>query len=389
MKTRTIYIIILLSTLIGCKHSDKYESYFATDKFSEVNIKNFEINLDTIKLEKMESSYLGAIDYLDTIIAFVDYRFCWVYLFDLNGKLIEKKLGRGRGPNELNMQAIDGFCFLDNGNRVFLGSSNDIHIHDKNWKRVKDASINWKGRFKMGSGKVIKNPSPDEPGIYSLDYENLKLQSIDNTLYMPIYSEHPNFNGFTGFDYYKKGNILAELNLKTLEVERLFGRRTPELLKYKYLMHHSTFNFDIDKKNNFYIAHEIDPLIYVYNKEFKVQYAFGVAGKDMDTDYQELGTKDLKKFRQLYFKDRPQRGYYTGIKAFMDQGLVFRSYKKNGSAKNDGLQIYKDKILIKDIEVPKNFKVKKYIPPYFYSTGLIDEEKEEVKIIRFKLPNNF
>ncbi len=376
--------------MIGCNKKALYENYFKTEKFTESNIINTKFKLDTITFDKIESSYTGAIEYINDSIVFVDFRFCWIYIFDLNGKLIDKKLGQGRGPRELNTSFIDGYCFLNNGKRVFIGSSNDIHVFDENWNRLKQTHINWKGSVKYGTAaQILKNPSPDEPSIYSVEYANLKMQNFGNSVFIPIYSEHPKFNGFTGFEYYTEGNIIAELNLENTEITRLFGRRTPELLNYKYLMHHSMFRFDIDSKYNFYISHEIDPLIYIYNKDYSVQSAFGISGKDMDTNYQELKILDRKKYQQLFFDDRPKRGYYTGIKVFENQGLVFRSYKKSEAAKYDGLQVYKNKVLIADFEVPKNLEIKEFIQPYYYSNALIDEETEKINIIRFKLPNDF
>lgn len=390
MKKYFLYVYaILLILIFGCKKKVDYESYFKTEKYNKSRIIGDKIKLDTIFLDKIESSYIGDVEYLDNEIVFVDSRFCWVYIYDLKGKVIDKKLGQGRGPEELNTSFIDGYCFLDNGKRIFIGSSNDIHIYDKNWKKLKQTHINWNGSVKYGTAaQVIKNPSPNEPSIYSVEYANLKMKSYGNSVYVPIYSEHPKFNGFTGFEYYKEGNILAELDLENVEIKRLFGRRTPELLKYKYLMHHSMFRFDIDKNNNFYVSHEIDSLIYVYDKEFSVKYAFGVSGKGMDTNYQQLEKLDRKKFQQLYFEDRPTRGYYSAIKVFEDQGIVFRSYKKNEQTNNDGLQIYKDKVLVMDIDVPENLEIKEYIHPYFYSNALINEETEQIEVIRLKLPNN-
>lgn len=389
MKNYPFLVILLLSiTIISCKKTPKFESYFEAEKYSKVNIKDqVEIQIDTIVLETIESSYLGAIEYSDESIVFVDFRFCWAFRFNLNGKFIERRLGQGRGPGELNMAAIDAFCRMNNGNYIFFGSTNNYSIHDKNWERLKIGNIDWKGRVKVGSGQEVKNPSANEPSIYGFDFQNLKIKNIGNSVYIPIYSEHPKFNGFIGFDYYRNGNIIAELNTETFEIDRIFGRRTPELLKYKYLMHHSTINFDIDSKNDFYIAHEIDSLIYVYDNDFHIKYAFGVAGKNMDTDYQELGHLDIKQFQNLYFNDRPKRGYYTGIKICEDGNLVFRSYQKGHSYPKDGLQIYENRVLIKDIEIPKGIEIKKCSPPYFYSNALIDEDNEKIMILRFKISN--
>ena len=95
---------------------------------------------------------------------------------------------------------------------------------------------------------------------------------------------------------------------------------------------------------------------------------------------------DWKKFRDLYFNDRPKRGYYTTVKVFSDNKLLMRSYRKGSESKYDGLQIYKDDILISDLDVPKGFEINGYIAPYYYSSAIIDEEKETISVYRFQLP---
>jgi hypothetical protein len=383
---RLHYIFILIWIFKSCQKENNYENYFKTGVSNETNLTLDKIKFDTINLKSIESSYTGSIEYIKDSIVFIDSRFCWAFIFNLSGELVEKKLGQGRGPNELNTSFIDGYCFLENGKKIFIGSSNDIHIYDKNWNRIRQSNINWNGTTEYGTAhKNIKNPSPDEPSVYTLEYANLKLNSYDNSVFMPLYSEHPNFNGLIGYKYYKEGNILAELDLNDSKIKRLFGRRTPELLNYKYLMHHSMFRFDIDKNYNFYLSHEIDPLIYVYDKDYSIQYAFGCEGTEMDTSYTELEKFDRKKYPQLFFEDRPKKGYYTSIKIFEKQNLVFRSYTKGTNKNYDGLQIYRNRVLIADVEVPKGLEIKEFIYPYFYSNALIDEEKENIKILKFKI----
>jgi len=43
------------------------------------------------------------------------------------------------------------------------------------------------------------------------------------------------------------------------------------------------------------------------------------------------------------------------------------------------------KNLIADVDMPKNFKIAGYIKPYYYSQAIIDEEKEEMTVFKFKL----
>jgi hypothetical protein len=200
---RLHYIFILIWIFKSCQKENNYENYFKTGVSNETNLTLDKIKFDTINLKSIESSYTGSIEYIKDSIVFIDSRFCWAFIFNLSGELVEKKLGQGRGPNELNTSFIDGYCFLENGKKIFIGSSNDIHIYDKNWNRIRQSNINWNGTTEYGTAhKNIKNPSPDEPSVYTLEYANLKLNSYDNSVFMPLYSEHPNFNGLIGYKYY-------------------------------------------------------------------------------------------------------------------------------------------------------------------------------------------
>ncbi|MDO5979426.1 hypothetical protein [Flavivirga spongiicola] len=387
-------VLSILFCLLSCNSdsSKPFEDFFNTTVSTEKEL-GYAVEIEKIALDHIESSsYIGEIGYLKDNIAFVDYRFCWVFLFDYEGNLIDKKIGHGKGPNELFIGRISGFSFLSNGQSLFHEASNRVFVFDNNWKKIKETRINWKGSQKYGKARNIKRPSAKEPIIYSPDFGNLKFKNFNKKCYFPIYSEHSNFNGLMGgYKYYKEGRILAELDLSNysdINILRLLGRRTPELLNYSYLPHHSTFNFDIDSKGFFYIAHEIDSLIYVYDHDFNIKYAFGVEGENMDTNYKELKKHDVKKFRELFFNDRPKRGYYSDIKVFEsnDQNLlVFRSYRKSISSAYDGLQIYKNKKLIVDTEVPKGFEVKYYKNGFYYSNGTIEEEEEKISFYKLKL----
>ena len=67
-------------------------------------------------------------------------------------------------------------------------------------------------------------------------------------------------------------------------------------------------------------------------------------------------------------------------------GLLFRSYKKQ-SGTLDGLQIYKEGIMIADINVPKGLRVMRYIAPYYYSYIIpqLAENDDSLILYKFKM----
>ncbi len=369
-----------LILLIGCSRHEEmsFEEYFDIKPTTNKNILVDRIKLDTVDFETINSSFSGQLQINNGLLYFIDSRFCWVFVFDPNGHLLYRELGQGRGPNEVPVKSIDAFSFLPDGQKIILGSTSDYYLIDKNWE------IDSKNRFNITYNNTNRE-NPEEPATYTFDYENLFIRSDSKGhIYIPIYGESKLFNPFSR-RYYTEGRILLKVDYRNNKIKEVVGRRSPRYLDYKYLGHHAFFHYDIDSNDNFYVSHEIDSLIYVYNHSFKPLKALGFKGKNMNTDYKELATLDAKQFRNLYFNDKPKRGYYTWIKYFDEKNLLFRSYKTNPDTSCDGLQIYRNNTLIADVAVPKNFNVIGYIKPYFYSNAQIDEMNEIIKVYRFEL----
>ena len=67
-----------------------------------------------------------------------------------------------------------------------------------------------------------------------------------------------------------------------------------------------------------------------------------------------------------------------------ETGLLFRSYRKGGGSATDGLQVYRDGVLVGDVDVPLGFRMAGYVAPYYYSYVVPDEEGERLYMFRFK-----
>ena len=89
-------------------------------------------------------------------------------------------------------------------------------------------------------------------------------------------------------------------------------------------------------------------------------------------------------FRENCFQNRKDRGFYNGIIYIEETDILLRTYQK-GSETGGGLQIYKQSVLIGDIDVPESFKVLGYIFPYYYATCGIDEDNERIVLYKFKI----
>ncbi len=380
-KTVTFLFFIMISCNSAYDYdSDNFEKYYSVTPESKKKIKIKNIELHKILLDSIPSSYIGNLSYRNDTIFFTDYRFCRIFLFTPSGKLIGKFLESGKGLNEVPTNILQAHVPLKNGSHFFMGINNDAYLFDKNFRRITQCQIL---RTKSQSEQEeFKHPFPDNQMLYDLcDDVIFKPRAYKDNVYFQIFSMHPKFNMVVD-DYYKYSRIMAEMDMKSGKIKNLLGRRSPEYQKYKYLIY-DFYSFDISKDKDFYISFPPDSLIYVYNKDFEQIKAFGIAGKNMNTKYKEV--KTLDDVRNNWDNISATTDYYAWIEYFDKQNLLFRSYKKGSNDKTDGLQIYKNTVLIGDIDVPKNFRVEAYIKPFFYSNAFIDEENEKISLYKFRI----
>lgn len=375
-------ILFILVLGLGCTEQSKNKHF--KKPISKKDLKINHVKLDSIQLDSIDGSYTGFSKIIRNQIFFIDERLGKVYIFDKNGSIKNQALGRGKGPNEFPGGEIDAFCSLDNNYHMFIDGSASYFIFNKEWEREENSYINW--NIKHSKSKRRNNPTADMSGIYAPVYEKFILRSYRDYAYFPILSNHPDFNFTNSEDYYKNGRIIAKLNINTSKIEGLLGRHSPIYLQ-DYdgnIGQFSLINFDITDNGSFYVSHEADSCIYLYNNNFEIQEAFGYKGRDMNTEYNKI-TNEIE-FKRNYEKDRNTYGYYCWVEYFDEKQLLFRNYKKGKHARSNGLQIYKNKTLIGDIDVPEDFnKVIGYIEPYFYSNIFFDEKFEKMKIYRFKI----
>ena len=340
------------------------------------------LQFDTIRLDRIESSYLGSIKIVGDSIYFIDKRFCWVFTFDKNGKYLNRYLGRGEGPYELNTSKISAFEKLNNGDLLFVNPSNKCFVYDDVFKikKVYRMSKVYNKIKYMHSDNI--DPSMD--WIYTLSYNKLIIRNYKGYAYFNIYCEHPLFNSIiTPQRYFKHCRLLAKMDLKDGAIEKMYGRFSPVYQDNEYLKYLIFISYDITNSGNFYICFEADSLIYEYDSKYNLIGAFGFKGRDMDQDYAKINS--IQQFKSVGRNDREEKGYYDWVEYIDEKEMLFRSYKKGSQFNSDGLQIYNNKVLIADVDVPKNLRVIGYIKPYIYSEAIIDEEREIITIYRFKI----
>lgn len=142
-------------------------------------------------------------------------------------------------------------------------------------------------------------------------------------------------------------------------------------------------HFDISNNGDIYIAHEADSLIYIYDGEQHLKMICGRSARKMKQNYAKCN--GMSDFRKHYEEEHSAKGRYTSLEYIDQTGVLFRTYQQKGGMKQDGMQIYRDGILIGDVSVPQGMHVVGYISPYYYSQVMPDEENGILKLYKFRL----
>jgi hypothetical protein len=375
-------LFIIYISFFACQN----KSSDSTNAIKNMNKKNDlaicdSFDVDTIIFDHIESSYLGSAQIYKNSIYFVDKKFCWIFEFNPNGKILNRYLGRGNGPKEIPTGEIDGFkLFCDDKFHIFWDPSLRFMVFNKDFEIILNSTFD-RG-IKYTKEERLKNPKPEMHGIYSLTHGRNLTRYYDDHIYTTIYSEYPGFNPLVK-TYYKTAKILVQISPKNGSYVNIIGSYSPEYLKYKYIPQFANICYDISDEGIFFLGYEADSLIYKYDKNFNIEQSFGVKGNMPDTKYLEV--KDINSFFEVYEHERKTKSYYNWIEYVDELNILFRSYTNGNSEIYDGLQLYRDSELLMDVSIPKGMKVLGYIHPYVYSHPIIDELNEEIKVFRFKV----
>lgn len=367
----TIFCFFLILTSCGNKTSFYPEIISKQDiQIDSIEFEKIELNLDDY-----ECSYYGYSYIRDTNLYYVDKYFCWLFIFNKEGKLMLRELGQGRGPKEVITKRISSIASCQDGELMVLGYTLDHYFFDKNFERA--------NAYMLQENKKAK--TYENSDTYTTFYINLLIKNFKNKLYYNIYSEAGNFNPInTPEKYYHKAYALMQTNKRNGQVERLLCPYPPFYQAHiGELDAMTSLNYDIDPEGNLYVGFEADSTIYKYEKDKYPIKAFGYKGKNMDQKYQHI--RSLEECSKIIYEDRKNKGYYTSLHVSPYNNYIFRTYQKGSHDSTDGLQIYQNETLIGDVPAPKGIKISGYIAPYYYSEIITDIDNDKMYVYRFKL----
>ena len=375
-----VFSLFLICVITGCS-SKKTTPNFNIEPTStkEYSIEN--VFIDTLRLDSIVTSFEIESSINNDKIYLVDKYFNYIYEYNTMGNVLNRYLGTGRARNETTIGQIATHTFLDDG-LFLLNQSGAYYYYDKHY--------NFKDMFIISYVNQEWNRLNiyEIPQAYTQRYSDIVCRQYEGNVYFNVHLAHEQVNIISSTkEHLRKNANILEINSKMHDFGRLLAVGYPksyyEDTYNKAIM--SSVNFDIDKKGTFYVTYEADSLIYVYDKDFTMLKCYGFAGRDMDLDYTLTTTP--KEVGKNYRTERNTKGYYNWLEYVDETGVLFRSYKKGEKATFDGLQIYKNGVMIGDIDVPKGFKLLGYIKPYYYSHIIADDKKETLTI--YKLKYNF
>jgi hypothetical protein len=373
--------ILFLIFLTSCKNTP-----------SEITIQDKEvlyslIEVDTIFLEKDFFSGNGFFQFSQGELYFVDQIFSTISKYNASGELIGTFLGKGDGPSEQNN--IHGFVpnALEEGHLVL--DNFELVIFDSNFVRQKRLPIAW--NHSDSYQEMLDNPKAEMLGLYEIAWkmkgENSAFLSVgkdpQRSILLPISMSHPTLNGYISEEYYKNVYTFGRYNLSSNKVETGFGNRSEEYLRHSFIPNFDFFHFTT-KGDSILVSFGIDPLIHVYNQDFKLIGKFGWTGEEMNINYPK--TQTIEEAIDNYKTDLEKAGFYHHIYFDSASQLLFRTYFPDGIEKGKSrLQVFKNHILVGDFEVPERFRVLGSEGSTFIADGILDEEKDKLGIFKFSL----
>ncbi|MCC5939153.1 MAG: hypothetical protein JJU34_17875 [Lunatimonas sp.] len=389
MNCKSVYFFLLV-TLVICTSCQEDNGVKYLGESVEFTPKK-EISIDSIKIDTLINndiffSGLGTWVIFNDSLTLLDRKLVSAHVFSDDLVHRSTNLGRGDGPNSINNIILETTIMDDY--LVILGGSYQYFFINKNWEIVKRGQFDFYHE-NTSYEELLNNPKAHNVGHYDVFIEHLKLgHDYRGNLVFSITIPHPDFNYLWHEKFYQEARVLGKVNPDDPKVS-IHGGYSPIYHRYRFLSTLTGAPFSYLDADTYIQGYEADSILYKLSGFGEVQYAFGVAGKEMNIAYENFKAEDVEEYEAVWKLDRDRYGYYHSVDYVRETGLLFRGYTKSNPLV-DGMQIYRDDTLIGDVEVPKGFQFVGYKAPYYYGEFKYrpDKEEDSIKLLRFELPDN-
>lgn len=379
------YLKFLIPVLFFACSPKQESGYFTQTAERKVNIEFESLEYDSFYLEYVRTSLGGVVVVDGDKLNFIDYQFGRVYEFDREGNYTGLILDQGRGPSELPRSGITFYSQLSNGGYLFVGSSYDYYVFNSDYDRLHDLMIRWQQDKPLDY--LHNNPTPEDHRSYSLAYYIGDVRATDRTAFLPLMGGEPQYTtyNFTTDLFAEEARILASMDIETGKVDRIFGRLSPVYANEPNSRMFPFFFYDLIDDDTLAITYGPDSDIYLFTTDFEHLATFGVAGRNMNMEYESFEGISDRQFENFLLDQWDTKDFYRSLQYVPETNLLFRGYTRRSDSDMDGVQIYRDNVLIADVDIPSERKVIGYIDGWYYTDAEINEREETKKIYRFRL----
>ncbi|MCH8557367.1 MAG: hypothetical protein LAT84_06095 [Balneolia bacterium] len=379
------FLKLLLPVLFFACSAEQETGYFNQNAERTAAIEIESVEYESIYLEYVQTSLGGVVVVNNDMLNFIDYRLGKVHEFDTEGNYTGLVLDQGRGPSELPRSGITFYSQMPNGGYVFVGSSYDYYVFNSDYDRLQDMMV----RFQQDKPLeyLNNNPTPEDHRSYNLAYYIGDLRTTDRTAFLPLLGGEPQYTAFnfTTDLFAEEARILASMDIETGEVDRIFGRLSPVYVYEPNTRMFPFFFYDLIDDETMAITYGPDPDIYLFSTDFDHIATFGVPGRNMEVEYESFEGISDRQFENFMLDQWDTKDFYRSLQYVPETNLLFRGYTRRSDPDMDGLQIYRDNVLIADVDIPSERKVIGYIDGWYYTDAEINEREETKKIYRFRL----
>lgn len=379
-------IIVILSFLLmsGCTTSSPYEDL---PHHGQQAIRYVELEGVPFYVDARQTSMAGQWFMKDSLLYFVDSYMVGLKVFDQYGKFLSEEIRQGRGPDEMVapawVSAIDevtGQLVMQDNNAALLKYDGEYHQTFNTlsaWFLCVDTS------FLESSWRDLYNhPDPEVVQMYEYNFPVRRMRVWDDTLYMPVISDHVAYNAYdvrsNAKQFWKNAHTFLFFDIADMKHScRLFGNYPP-IYQRQNIPAFAFYDFVVTS-DRLYVSFAADSLIYVYDRQGDLLYSLGFGQEEIKGAYP--ATYSFEEHERVHTMQKEEYGYYDRL--YANGGRLFRTCKTD--AGKWYLQVYEREDLVGNVPLQKPLEIFGCYEGWYYAFQGTDFAHERFEMLKFRL----
>ena len=344
--------ILFLFSLYSC--SDVKDTVISnSDNWRVVKkVKSTKVNEASSLIQKKINPFLysfsGRWFFVNNNIILFDDLFKLVTVFDVEGNVLNQYGGINISKLQDLWERPYSIVSSDSGFISIFGRS--VAYLDRSFRVKKIIDLRFNGN--QNNLSMLEIPDPDNMNIYELNERNRNYYyTSNNEILVSLESEAPLFNPYNSNSYYKMARSFGKINLKESTVSPLPIIKS-RMYKDTCCLTFQDASYITGDDKKYYVQFAADTLIYVYNQNFKPDYAFGSKGKYIPNRIMNDGL-DVAFEYEKYVKAEKMANVFEGV-FNLENGQVGRIIN-NRTENTKWIQLYKENELDRQFVIPNTF----------------------------------